>query len=60
MCICVRKNLLVDLKKILYLNKNYLLDKFNNILLSQLNKKEFNYFRVYSNINKINFNKNFI
>ena len=47
-------------KKISYLNKNDLLNKFNNILLSQLNKKEFNYFRVYLDINKINFNKNFI
>lgn len=47
-------------KKISYLNKNKLLDKFNNILLRQLNKKEFNYFRVYPDINKINFNKNFI
>jgi len=47
-------------KNISYLNKNKLLDKFNNVLLSQLNKKEYNYFRVYSDINKINFNKNFI
>lgn len=47
-------------KNISYLNKNKLLDKFNNVLLSQLNKKKFNYFRVYPDINKINFNKNFI
>jgi len=47
-------------KNISYLNKNKLLDKLNNVLLSQLNKKVFNYFRVYPDINKINFNKNFI